>query len=50
MSEADLMRYNFEKSREQEEEQNRIQRIRNQTEFNEQQFNKLNKLMINNFS
>ena len=50
MSESDLMRYNFQKAKEQEEEQNRIHRIKNQGEFNEQQFNKLNKLMISNFS
>lgn len=50
MSEADLMRYNFEKARKDEEEQIRLQKIRDQQDINEKNFNHLNKIMINNFS
>lgn len=50
MSEADLMRYNMKKAQEQEEEQQREYIIRQQNERNEQTFNKMNKLMIDNFS
>ncbi len=50
MSESDLVRYNLQRAQKDEEEQIRLKKIRNQNDLNEHKFNRLNKIMINNFS
>lgn len=50
MTEEDAAKYNRRKKKEEVLEQERLNKVKQQNEFNEQYFNRMNKLMIDNFS
>lgn len=50
MTEEDIAKYNRRKKKEEVLEQERLNKVKQQNEFNEQYFNRMNKLMIDNFS